>query len=112
MTVKGCEPNCRLVVLSTPIAPPVPVPVSVIACGELAASLKILRLAVLAPERDGAKATDMLQVADAARVGAQVDEVVKSSGFNPATDMLIPDSMAVPVFFIVNTCWVLVVPTA
>ena len=90
-----------------------PVPVREMVWGELVALSAMEMLAVRVPAAVGEKATLMLQVALAARVGPQVvAERMKSDEFVPEKEILIPDKAAVPVLDRVMVCAALVEPTA
>ena len=80
----------------------VPVPLSAAVCGEPEALSATEIAAVKLAAESGAKATEIMQLAEAASVAPQVVVSAKSAGFAPASEIEIPVSVAFPVLVSVN----------
>jgi hypothetical protein len=76
----------------------VPVPLTVAVCGEPVALSATAIAAVNVATESGVKVTEMVQVAEAARVAPQVVDSAKSAGFAPAIEMPLMFSVALPGF--------------
>lgn len=90
---------------------PVPVPESVIDCGEFATESAIITDATRGPVAWGEKVMEAVHDEAAARAPGQLVVSVKSAVFVPPIEMDEILSGAVPVFDNVITCWELFVPT-
>jgi hypothetical protein len=91
----------------------VPVPLSVVVCGEAAALSATERVAAKLADEAGVKVTEIVQDALTASVVPQVVALwVKSLGLAPVILMPIPVSGALPVLVSVATCAAVVVPVA
>jgi hypothetical protein len=88
-----------------------PVPVSVIACGLLAALSVMFTDAERDPEAVGLKVTLIVQLLPAATGLPHVLLCAKSPAFAPDTPTVLIFNGALPVLFTVTTCAALVVPT-
>src|SRR5206468_2389905 len=90
----------------------VPVPLNATACGLPAASSVICALALRAPVTVGEKVAVIVQVAFTASDPGQSFVRAKSAAFPPVSAIPVIVSGAVPVFFKVDDCGALVVPTS
>ena len=104
------EPKERLVAESVTGAA-IPVPLSLIDCGEVVALSVMVNAAVNAPAAAGAKCPWMVQLAPTARLVPQLLPNTKEDAFVPVTATLVIDTEAVPVLVMVTDCEPLDAPT-
>jgi len=89
----------------------VPVPLSVMVCGEVAAPSLMVTAAVSAPETVGAKWPWMVQLAPAARLVPQLFAKTKEDVSAPVSVMLVIDNAEFPLLVSVTVCELPVEPT-
>src|ERR1035437_3940002 len=107
----SCAPKASEVGETEPIATP-QIPVRLIVCGLSLALSVIVTLPVRVPSAVGVKVTEMLQLPPAGTDVPQLLVSAKSPPFAPVTLMDVMVKVALPVLVNLETCGVLVVPTA